>query len=303
MDPAAVSGRAGLRDLAAATVDALPAGTAGVDVLVDDSLLGGLQELARTAGDRPFYSPPASLGIEAGQRGPGVPRDPALAASAGEAFAEGLRAAGVAVGSVLATTTPVTGATPLAEVRSAPVSDIVAYALSTSDNTVSDALAGLVARELGAGPSLSEAGRLIVETVAATGVDTTGAVIRDGSGLSGGSVVPASVLTGILAVAATSDNPDLRLLPGLLPVAGLSGTLSDRFASETAAAAGGLVRAKSGSLSGSRTLAGYATTADGRTVAFSVMSAIPAGTGAAAEVGVDAVVAALVGCGCTVAAG
>jgi D-alanyl-D-alanine carboxypeptidase/D-alanyl-D-alanine-endopeptidase (penicillin-binding protein 4) len=302
-DPQSVSGRAGLADLAAATVAALPPGTTAVDVVVDDSLLGGPQDLARTAGDRPFYSPPASLGIDAGFRGPGVPRDPAPASSAGQAFAEGLRAAGLPVGSVVVTTTPVAGTTPLAEVRSAPVADIVAHALSTSDNTVSDALAGLVARELGAQPSLPEAGRLIVEAVAATGVDITGAVVQDGSGLSRGSVVPAAVLAGILRTVATSDDPDLRLLPRLLPVAGLSGTLSERFASEAAADAGGLVRAKTGSLSGSRTLAGYATTADGRTVAFSVMSAIPEGTGAQAEDGLDAVVTALVGCGCAVQAG
>jgi D-alanyl-D-alanine carboxypeptidase/D-alanyl-D-alanine-endopeptidase (penicillin-binding protein 4) len=302
-DPQSVSGHAGLADLAAATVAALPPGTTAVDVVVDDSLLGGPQDLARTAGDRPFYSPPASLGIDAGFRGPGVPRDPAPASSAGEAFAEGLRAAGVSVGSVVVTTTPVAGTTPLAEVRSAPVADIVAHALRTSDNTVSDALAGLVARELGAQPSLPEAGRLMVETVAATGVDTTGTVVQDGSGLSRGSVVPAAVLAGILRTVATSDDPDLRLLPRLLPVAGLSGTLSERFASEAAADAGGLVRAKTGSLSGSRTLAGYATTADGRTVAFSVMSAIPEGTGAQAEDGLDAVVTALVGCGCAVQAG
>ncbi|MGF1663442.1 MAG: D-alanyl-D-alanine carboxypeptidase/D-alanyl-D-alanine-endopeptidase, partial [Kineosporiaceae bacterium] len=302
-DPRAASGRAGLGDLAAATVAALPPGTTAVDVVVDDSLLGGSQDLARTAGDQPFYSPPASLGIEAGDRGTGVPRDPVPATSAGEAFAEGLRAAGVTVGSVVVTTTPVTGASPLADVRSAPVSDIVAHSLSTSDNTVSDALAGLVARELGAEPSLPEAGRLLVEAVAATGVDTTGTVVQDGSGLSRGSVVPASVLAGVLRAAATSDDPDLGLLPRLLPVAGLSGTLSERFASETAADAGGVVRAKTGSLSGSRTLAGYATTADGRTVAFSIMSAIPEGTGADAEAGVDAVVAALVGCGCAVQAG
>ena len=295
--PSAV-GYAGLGDLAAATVAALPPGTGAVDVLVDDSLLGGAQSLARTPGDQPFYSPPASIGIEAGYRGQGVPRDQTPAASAGTALAEGLRAAGVVVGTVAVTTSPVDGGTALAEVRSAPLSDVLAYALNSSDNTVSDGIAGLVARELGAQPLLPEAGRVMVDTIAGMGVDTTGTTIADGSGLSDGSLAPARVLSSVLHVAATSENPDLRLLPRLLPVAALSGTLTDRFGGGAAATGVGLVRAKTGSLSGTRTLAGYTTTADGRTVAFTVMTAIPDGTGPQAEAAIDAVVAALTGCGC-----
>jgi D-alanyl-D-alanine carboxypeptidase/D-alanyl-D-alanine-endopeptidase (penicillin-binding protein 4) len=300
---ASAVGHAGLGDLAAATAAALPPGTVSVDVVVDDSLLGGPQSLARTAGDQPFYSPPASLGIEAGYRGEGAPRDPAPASSAGAAFAEGLRAAGVAVGSIVVTTAPVEGATALAEVRSAPLSDVLAYALNSSDNTVSDAVAGLVARELGGGPGLPEAGRLMVDTVAGMGIDTRGTTIADGSGLSAGSVVPAEVLSSVLQVSAMSDNPDLRLLPRLLPVAALSGTLSERFGAGSAAAGVGLVRAKTGSLSGTRTLAGYTTTLDGRTVAFSIMTVIPPGTGPQAEAAIDAVTAALTSCGCAAAPG
>jgi D-alanyl-D-alanine carboxypeptidase/D-alanyl-D-alanine-endopeptidase (penicillin-binding protein 4) len=55
-----------------------------------------------------------------------------------------------------------------------------------------------------------------------------------------------------------------------LPVSGFTGTLVDRFADLTTAR--GAVRAKTGTLTGIHSLAGYALDADGRPVLFAVMS-------------------------------
>ncbi len=54
-----------------------------------------------------------------------------------------------------------------------------------------------------------------------------------------------------------------------LPVAGVDGSLADRFRNTPAA---GVVRAKTGSLSHVYSLAGYATTQSGEHIVFSVMT-------------------------------
>jgi len=82
-----------------------------------------------------------------------------------------------------------------------------------------------------------------------------------------------------------------------LPIGGLRGTLSDRFGSS---AASGLVRAKTGSLSGVTSLAGTLVDADGRQLLFVVLAdQTPAGGQYAPRVAIDAFVQRLVGCGCS----
>ena len=83
-----------------------------------------------------------------------------------------------------------------------------------------------------------------------------------------------------------------------LPVAGWSGTLHTRFtAPAVSQSARGVVRAKTGSLSGVNTLAGVLLTKDGRLLAFAIM-AVGAGNAYAARGALDRVAARLVSCGC-----
>ena len=78
-------------------------------------------------------------------------------------------------------------------------------------------------------------------------------------------------------------------------MAGLTGTLSDRFAHQPAGT--GLVRGKTGSLLGVSSLAGTVVDADGRLLAFAVLADQVPATEAARDA-LDAVAAALAGCGC-----
>jgi D-alanyl-D-alanine carboxypeptidase/D-alanyl-D-alanine-endopeptidase (penicillin-binding protein 4) len=219
--------------------------------------------------------------------------DPALAAAA--TFANGLRGQGIQVAGDVARTVAPAGARVLGEVRSAPLSEVVSYLLASSDNTAAESLARLVARGMGRPAAFADSARAVLDEVALLGLDVRGAVLADGSGLSEGSAVPARLLTDVLVAAASPDHPDLRALVTGLPVAGLNGTLLERF---TGSAAGiGVVRAKTGSLSGVSSLAGTVRDADGRLLVFAVLAdAVPAAGPARAAI--DAVAAALAGCGC-----
>src|SRR5688572_28498223 len=75
-----------------------------------------------------------------------------------------------------------------------------------------------------------------------------------------------------------------------LPVAGTDGTLSQRMRNTTAA---GNVRAKTGTMSNIRSLAGYVNTRDGETLAFVAMVNNFEGTGAVANQALDSIAVAL----------
>jgi D-alanyl-D-alanine carboxypeptidase/D-alanyl-D-alanine-endopeptidase (penicillin-binding protein 4) len=100
----------------------------------------------------------------------------------------------------------------------------------------------------------------------------------DGSGLSTADRVPAQLLGAVLAEAAARaqgvrDTQFLRPIVTGLPVAGGDGTLADRFANGSPSASGrGVVRAKTGTLTGVSSLAGIVTDADGRLLVFALMS-------------------------------
>jgi D-alanyl-D-alanine carboxypeptidase/D-alanyl-D-alanine-endopeptidase (penicillin-binding protein 4) len=106
-------------------------------------------------------------------------------------------------------------------------------------------------------------------TWARAGVDTSAVQIRDGSGLSRRNMVTPGMTTHLLRYAyAHPDSSYRRAFYDSLPIGGVDGTLSGRFRGEPAE---GNVRAKTGTLGGASALAGYVTTADGRTLAFSLM--------------------------------
>ena len=77
------------------------------------------------------------------------------------------------------------------------------------------------------------------QQVRARGIDITGATLLDASGLSRGTVIPARVLGDVLAMAARGTLPGLRDVVAQLPVAGLTGTLHDRFRDAALAPGGG----------------------------------------------------------------
>jgi len=229
------------------------------------------------------------------QDGPRV-SDPAL--TAGRALAGML---GASPGTVAAGTAA-PGATVLGTVVSAPVSDLVEQTIRASDNVLAEVLAREVAIRRKGDPSFAGAADQTLAALAQAGFDTAGAHMVDGSGLSTDDRVPAKLLGAVLAAAAApsegaKDIQFLRPIVTGLPVAGGDGTLDDRFVAGSPAAAGrGVVRAKTGTLTGVSSLAGITTDADGRLLVFALMSnnVVPA----VVRPELDAIAARLSRCGC-----
>ena len=308
-DPAAVVGRAGLADLADQVAAELTAsGTTSVRLRLDDSVVGGLgwgQALGPGVGAADlangFLAPLTGLAVDVGRTrrenyAPRVP-DPGTAAAA--VFATALGERGVAVGGPVTRAQAPEGLQELGSVESAPLADVVGYTLAASDNTVADALARLVAVETGETADFAGSGRAVLAVVAGLGVPVDGLVLADGSGLSDGSRISPRSLTTVLVAASSADHPDLRPLVTGLPVAALTGTLVDRFdGSNRARAAQGLVRAKTGSLTGTSSLAGAVVDADGRLLVFAVLADAVRGT-ASARSALDEVAAEIARCGCS----
>ena len=111
-----------------------------------------------------------------------------------------------------------------------------------------------------------EAGRApVLETLGGLGIDVAGAEVYDGSGLSRRNRV-ATTLIGLLQHAAGPDGEAMRSLVTGMPVAGFTGSLTYRFAEGPVAR--GLVRAKTGTLTGVHALAGIAVDREGEPMAF-----------------------------------
>ncbi|WP_171166503.1 D-alanyl-D-alanine carboxypeptidase/D-alanyl-D-alanine-endopeptidase [Streptomyces sp. I05A-00742] len=164
------------------------------------------------------------------------------------------------------------GARRIASVASAPLSDLVERALTNSDNDIAEALARQTALADGQPASFEGSGRAVAARVAKLGLPADGARFADGSGLDRSDRVSAGLLARLLARAGERGAPELRPVLTGLPVAGFSGTLQGRYGAGDAGAGRGVVRAKTGTLTGVNTLAGTAVTGSGRLVAFAFMA-------------------------------
>ncbi len=309
-DPVAVTGHAGLGDLAAQVADARAAAgtTAPVTLVLDDSLTGGGPQVSPAWGTDDvasgYVAPLTSLAVDAGRltedRYAWREDDPSMAAA--EVLAARLGERGVPVAGPPVRGVAPAGADVLASVASAPLREVAAQTLADSDNTLADLLALRVAVAAGmpaasGGTLFAASGRAVLAEVAEMGLDVSTATMVGGSGLGKGSVMPTALLAEVLARASAPEPPrGLRALLAALPVAGLDGTLAGRFGGSASPVAG-LVRAKTGTLYGVSSLAGTVVDVDGRPLVFAVIADQVPGRGTAPGE-VDAVVAAIAGCGC-----
>ena len=146
--------------------------------------------------------------------------------------------------------------------------EILAFTLTWSDNLLAERIARLASSA--AGHSLDDAGvaQTFNEVLSNLGIETTHLVTQDASGLSKENRITAKQVA-LLLVKIRADSKFAPIIGGL-PIGGITGTLRNRFV-ETAPQAIGLIKAKTGTLSGTANLAGYVESGD-REYAFVILA-------------------------------
>ncbi len=274
-----------LADLADATAAELRVkGVVEVTVSVDDSLFTGP---SLSPDWRPGYvaagvvAPVSALSLDGGRVRPGfAARSGEPAVAAGAQLAGLLRDRGLSVRGPVRRARAAPGAELLGMVSSPEMSSLVETMLSTSDNDLAESLIRLVAISRGHPATFAGGTSAVAEVLAELGVPTDGLALLDGSGLARGSRIAPETLGALLALAAGEGaDPRLRPLVTGLPVAGFSVTLAELFDTAAAGSAGaGVVRAKTGTLTGVSSLAGVVARRDPngpgqvRLLAFALMT-------------------------------
>ncbi|MER5905447.1 D-alanyl-D-alanine carboxypeptidase/D-alanyl-D-alanine endopeptidase [Streptomyces mirabilis] len=291
------AGWASLRTLADETATALKARHLNqVTLSYDTSLYTG--PALHPIGSNPNLAPVSALMVDEARTddsasGP-VTRAADPAADAAVKFAGLLEAKGIK------TTTPgpsraTNRSQSLASVSSPPLSALIERMLTNSDNDIAEAMARQVALATGRAADFDGGAAAIDAELKKLGLPLSGAHFTDGSGLNRDDRLTADLLTALLVKAGDPAHPELRPILTGLPVAGFTGTLSDRYADD--ASGTGLVRAKTGTLTGVNTLAGTVVDADGRLLAFAFLASDTTDP-SAAQSALDRTASALAGCGC-----
>ncbi|HEX8137649.1 MAG TPA: D-alanyl-D-alanine carboxypeptidase/D-alanyl-D-alanine-endopeptidase [Pyrinomonadaceae bacterium] len=159
--------------------------------------------------------------------------------------------------------------TEIASRESEPLSAIAGYALKPSQNLYAELILRALGRMSATDAKLSseEAGIEAVKSfLRSAGVDARDVLFTDGSGLSRRDLVTANATIQLLTF--MSRHRYAAAFRDALPVAGVDGTLRNRLKGTPAA---GNVRAKTGTLTGVASLSGYATSAAGERLAFSLI--------------------------------
>ena len=155
------------------------------------------------------------------------------------------------------------------------IAEILDFTLLWSDNLLAERLARLASKAAGHGLNDQGVAITFAELLSKFDIDASKLVIVDASGLSKENRITAQIIGQLLLK--TRKDEKFSLLYKSLPVSGISGTLKDRFI-KTAPNAVGLVHAKTGTLNGTVTLAGYVEAGDREYVFVTLADEIRNGT-------------------------
>lgn len=197
--------------------------------------------------------------------------DPALSAT--QTFASQLAQRGIVVSGRITSSdgSGVAQAQPVAAVQSPPVGGVIERMLRDSDNQVAESLGRLTAIADGQPGSFRGASAALLGAAAQRHLPVTGWRVYDASGLSRADRATAGGLVAVLSMAVS--DPSLAPVVAGLPVAGFTGTLEDRYLSGPQRQGAGLVRAKTGTLTGTSAEVGTVVTRSGQLLAFALVAA------------------------------
>lgn len=182
-------------------------------------------------------------------------------------FIAGLRNAGIVVGDSCSEAAVPPGAFQIC-VRTHTIDQILMGMMKDSDNLYAEAMLYQIAASTGARPArVSHARDIIKRLIGKAGAGTL-CRIADGSGLSLYNYVSAEIEVALLKYAYRNSNIYLHIYPSM-PIAGHDGTLRRRMKGSFTE---GNVHAKTGTLTGISSLAGYCTASNGHVLCFSIIN-------------------------------
>ena len=231
-------------------------------VLIDTSAWEGMPELMPGWDpldiDGGFVAPlqPAMLsgGRLNGETSGDVPRSHTPALEVAQALAERVGAQNVGEGQG--------DGEVVAAVESPTLVERLELMMKNSDNVYAEA----IGREVALARGTTDAPGATLSVLEERGFNTAGLVLRDNSGLSADNRIAPKLLDALLYDA--TAQPALRPLLSALPVAAGEGTLLDRYSD---LAGRGWVRAKTGTLDGTASLAGTVTSVNGNVYTFALI--------------------------------
>ncbi|MGB6385330.1 MAG: D-alanyl-D-alanine carboxypeptidase/D-alanyl-D-alanine-endopeptidase [Terriglobales bacterium] len=155
----------------------------------------------------------------------------------------------------------------LASYESKPLLQDIRVINKVSQNLHAEILLRLLGRERGNAGTIEGGQEVLQGFLTQAGISNDQYVFYDGSGLSRQNLVTPHAIVQLLRYCSTQPwGADYK---ATLPIAGVDGSLSDRFISPRLQ---NRITAKTGSLGGVKALSGYATTDAGQTVIFSILS-------------------------------
>lgn len=161
-------------------------------------------------------------------------------------------------------------AVEVTKVSSQTVNTWLGHAIGLSDNTETEFIARHAALAAGLPASFESIQPMVKSTLKTLGINSTGLIMKDASGLSQFNRVTPKMVAQLMAKVATSSTY-LARMEGMLPVAGRTGTLAGRFTGYNSVARG-FVKAKSGYIPGLYSLAGIVDSKDGGRIAFAIFA-------------------------------
>ena len=193
------------------------------------------------------------------------------------------------------------GSEEIAHVDSQPISVLVNTMLQTGDYTLAEALARVTSKESSADGSAASLPATFGAALTQLGLDPVDVLVKDGSGLSTQNSVPAKFMAQLSQKILDGGNR-LNNVYNSLPVAGVSGTLVDRFTGENEKAREA-VTAATGATSGESSLSGTIKAEDGTTLAFAFYGLKDSIDQAAAALAIDTLTTRAFECGDNLTAG
>ena len=306
-NPKQIVGRAGLTTLAELTVKALLQGekpTAALPVYLDGTFFTGPGvnpgwDAADVASGQITPIHPIALEShtvpgKSTASNPVRPDDAAVAAQ--QAFVDALNTAGKESGmsfTLAERRTAPAEAVEIAAVESATLLEQAQHMMLESDNALAEVLGRCAAIAAGKEGSGEAAQQTVRQALVDAGVNIENLVQADVCGMSLTDRVTARTLVQVVALMNADEHAEQ--LMQTFPVAGVSGTLTDRFGAANAVHARTFVQAKTGTLYTVSSLCGVATRPDGTRLIFAIILNDLGGSDAlpAAKERVDAAAAAI----------